>query len=450
MTDGLRSIRPLGPESLRGVEPAAVGNRLPKFEWVNPRTLYVEEAYQRGIGEAGTGLIRKIYGGFDWSRYKTPICVRLPDSGNVLVCIDGQHTATACASHPGIDKIPVMVVPADQVDLRAAAFVGHNRDRVALTAQAIYHAELAAGDEVACAVDRACHAAGANIPRKAFSSADKVPIGTTMSIGTIKAIARRQGEEFLTRVLRLLVGAGRPLIKSDEIAAAAIVMKFVDPDVDDRLRAIVAGQTADEWAVDGRSRGIESGESVAAEIAKAWLRGLHVKADVPTVKNTYGAARKIIATIAPNKPGFKAKPKPVLQQKPPAVLQPKLKAEPIRQPAAGQATRPAPPAPKADDAHTVRRNGVEFDLQTYELKHRGKSVRVPRDDSAALVAALVRVMPSMLDFSRLAKMIGATGVDATAQVRNVVEDVNPVLRRARLEIKTIPKMGHTLYDLGPE
>ena len=143
MTKGLRSIRSLPRESLR-VVPAVVGKRLPKFENVDPKTLYVEDSYQRAIMERGTALIRKIIAEFSWSRFKPPICVRLADSGNILVCIDGQHTATATASHGGIEKIPVMIVDAADVPARAAAFVGHNKDRIALTTVMIHAAELAA------------------------------------------------------------------------------------------------------------------------------------------------------------------------------------------------------------------------------------------------------------------------------------------------------------------
>ena len=112
MKDGLRSITPLPQESLRGIVPSAVTGKLPKFEWVDPKTIYVEEAYQRDILANGVALVRKIFAAFSWERFKPPVCVRLADSGSVLVCIDGQHTATAAATHPGIDKIPVMIVDA--------------------------------------------------------------------------------------------------------------------------------------------------------------------------------------------------------------------------------------------------------------------------------------------------------------------------------------------------
>jgi hypothetical protein len=420
VSEGLRSIRPLGPESLRSVTPAVVGKRLPKFELVDPRTLFVEEEYQRAILENGVALIRKIYSAFDWSRFKPPVCVRLEESGNVLVCIDGQHTATACATHPDIPQIPVMVVSAADVAARAAAFVGHNKDRLALTTVMIYAAELAAGDPLAVTVDRACKAAGASIPRKAIwtSAGNKTSVGVTMSIGTIKAIAKRQGEEALVRVLKLLVAAGRGPIKSVEIAAAALICSLHPAKIDARLARIVAGETAEEWTARGMIEAAATGNALAVAVAALWCGKLDVEAPESALKGNATDHARII--------GKEKKPAQAEQPTP----------------------QPAKELPAGD--HLVRRNGVTFDLQTYELTHRGHTVRVRHDDGTPLVAALARVMPAMLGFDRLAKVIGVKGMDAPAQVRNIVEDINPVLRRARLEIKTIPKMGHTLYDLGPE
>ena len=57
---GLRSIRPLAKESLRGVDPAEIAGKMPKIEFVDPRHLFVEEEYQREVLKSGVALIRKI------------------------------------------------------------------------------------------------------------------------------------------------------------------------------------------------------------------------------------------------------------------------------------------------------------------------------------------------------------------------------------------------------
>jgi len=70
--------------------------------------------------------------GWDWAKFKAPVAV-MTDAG--LELIDGQHTAIAAATHPEIATIPVMIVDVDKRAERAAAFIGHNRDRVAVDAQ---------------------------------------------------------------------------------------------------------------------------------------------------------------------------------------------------------------------------------------------------------------------------------------------------------------------------
>jgi hypothetical protein len=45
----------------------------------------------------------------------------------------------AAATHPEIGKIPAMVVAADSIELRAKAFIGHNRNRLQLTPGQLYY-----------------------------------------------------------------------------------------------------------------------------------------------------------------------------------------------------------------------------------------------------------------------------------------------------------------------
>ena len=62
----------------------------------------------------------------------------------VLKVIDGQHTAIACASHPSIELIPVMIVEAADTAVQAAAFVGQNTERLGVTALQIHRAAVVA------------------------------------------------------------------------------------------------------------------------------------------------------------------------------------------------------------------------------------------------------------------------------------------------------------------
>lgn len=437
MTEGLRSITALPRESLRGIKPGNVAKIVPEFLWIDPRTLFVEETYQREIGENGIALIRRIYETFDWARFKTPICVRRDDLDGILVCIDGQHTAIASATHPDIATIPVMVVQAQTTAARAAAFVGHNRDRVALTAQMIYRGELACGDPEAVAVDQACQEAGAKVLDKAINLRDRQPVGSTIAIGTMKVIARRLGQPLLVSTLKTLVAAGRGPIKAGEIQAAATILAS-RPDVADRLVATIKSKSAESWAALAATRAAETGEKLGSAISAAWCRDLDIRLN-----------RKIKAEIKKEPPAKKPEPRfdPAVHKQ---AAQAALQAPVVRQPApALPKPPPTPPAAPAAPAPAQKlvRNGIEIDLDRGILTHRRKSVHLSQE-ATRLVAALAAVMPALLDGGRLASNVFGSqhGIE---RLRNMIPTINPILQGVRLEIRSVKNIGINLYDLGP-
>lgn len=439
---GLRSICALPQESLRGISPGTIGRKVPKFEWVDPRTLYVEEAYQRDLSGNSGNLIRRIIAGFSWARFKPPVCVRIAESGNVLVVIDGQHSAIAAASHPAITKIPIMIVDAVDLPARASAFVGHNRDRLGLTQMAVFYAELAGDDPIAVMIDRACQAAGAKIMQQSVNLRRPTAPGMTIAVGTIRALARKQGEEALTRVLRVLVKAGRGPIKADEIAAVALVLAAGDGHkaVDERLTALVASKTTEQWAAVASAIAAESGRRMPAELGAAWCRGLGIQAEASDVKGRIGKGGHAVEMIQNND-----------------TLRPKAPPKPKEPTTPAQPAVPMPPkaAPQPDvaiDGETaptriVERNGVRLDLAARTVRHRGKTAWID-DDSIRLVAALARVMPAILDGGRLASKVFGTTADAPIRLKALVERLNPVLGVVKLQTRPVSKMGYMLADLG--
>lgn len=438
MTYDLRSIRPLPKESLRGIVPADVSvQKLPELAWVDPRDIHVEASYQRAVGDKGSRLIRKIVAGFSWARFKPPACIRHPESGTLL-CIDGQHTATAAASHPGIDKIPVMIVEASSFGERADAFVGHNRDRVALTAMAIYRAELAGGDATAGIIERACKASGANILLHSVNLRERQPVGSTIAIGTIRIVAQRRGEAGLTAVLRLLVGAGRGPIKAGEISAVDRILAQY-PAMADKLLEIVKSRTTEQWAAVAameQSTNSQRGTRVGEVLATLWCRELGVPLQAEPKANP---APKPAPRAAPPRPPAPPVARPAAPPRPEPRLEPPQRAQ------------QAPTAPQ-DAAKSVQYNGIAFTVghDCLGVRFRGKAITINRKPDAQAVLALARVMPAMLDFSRVERAAYGKVDGDTPGLRSVlVERVNAVLRQVGLEIKTIPKMGHTLYDLGP-
>lgn len=154
------TLRPITAINCAGLTPSTPSSSGPIFEWVNPADLLVNEAYQRDLAERSIKLIRRIVQGWDWTKFKPPVC-SLGDDG--MEVIDGQHTAIAAATHPGIDKIPVMIVETETVHDRAAAFIGQNMDRLGVTKMQLHKAAVAAGDEDALTIEQVCSRAGVTL-----------------------------------------------------------------------------------------------------------------------------------------------------------------------------------------------------------------------------------------------------------------------------------------------
>ena len=143
----LRRIEPislLAVGTMPGIHPADIGGEAnPSVIWIAPEHLLIDDEYQRQIAVLGRRLIRRIVANWSWRKFKPPV-VTLTDKGYEV--IDGQHTATAAASHPDIDTIPVMVVSTKDRADRADAFIAHNTDRVGVTSTQLHFSSVAAGD----------------------------------------------------------------------------------------------------------------------------------------------------------------------------------------------------------------------------------------------------------------------------------------------------------------
>jgi len=203
--------RPLQPMNLPDVTPGLPPTAVPEFQWVDPAVLLVDDTYQRDLSRGSVELIRKIVRTWDWARFKPPVVAETPEGFEV---IDGQHTAIAAATHGGLGKIPVMVVRAAEVSDRARAFVGHNRDRLALSQVSIHFANVAAGDEDALTVQQVCDRAGVKLLRYPPGNGEFKP-GDTLAIAAIRALVNRRGAMGARVVLQTLseahcapVGAG--------------------------------------------------------------------------------------------------------------------------------------------------------------------------------------------------------------------------------------------------
>lgn len=233
-------VRPVRALQMGGVEPAMAEVARPTFEEIDPTSLLVDDAYQRNLSERSVTLIRKIVGAWDWRRFKPPVCART-DRG--LEVIDGQHTAIAAASHPSIASIPVMVVAAEARADRAAAFIGHNRDRLQITQMQMHFAAAAGGDEDAQTINQVCERAGVKV-LKSTPGNGVFKVGDTIAVRGIGALINRRGAMRAREVLQLLVEGRAAPVSAGQIKAVEALLH--DPEFKGEIEpaAIVSAMLA--------------------------------------------------------------------------------------------------------------------------------------------------------------------------------------------------------------
>lgn len=172
----------------------------PAVRLVDPAALRVEGAYQRDLSKKSIKLLRKIVAEWDWAKFKPPICAER-DHG--LVVIDGQHTAIAAATL-GIKQMPALIVNAAHIEARAASFVAHNRDRIAMSPFQIFHASVVAGDPQACAILALAEKTGAIIPRNPPGRGG-ARAGECVAITEIENCYKKDGAAVLERIFTIAV-----------------------------------------------------------------------------------------------------------------------------------------------------------------------------------------------------------------------------------------------------
>jgi hypothetical protein len=240
MTAG--SLRRVAALKWRDVEAGGETDGVPGFEWVAPSDLMINESYQRNLGENSVALIRRIVARWSWHKFKPPSVART-EAG--IEVIDGQHTAIAAASHPGIARIPVMVVAIGDAASRADAFLGHNRDRVGITPMQMHFAALVAAEPIAVEVAALCAAAGIRILKSPPAHGVYQPRDTVAVQGLRALVGRRH--KAAARVLGVLAAAACAPVSAAGLRAAEMLL--FDPEYagevePDRLAATIAGLAA--------------------------------------------------------------------------------------------------------------------------------------------------------------------------------------------------------------
>lgn len=260
------TLRPVKAIDLANIA-APIPTAPPMVEWMAPDDLLIDAAYQRDLSPKSIDLIRRIAERWDWRRFKPPI-VAWTERGFEI--IDGQHTAIGAATR-GIDKIPVLVVEAAALTDRASAFVGHNQDRLTITAVQMHQAKIAAGDEDALTAQQVIEKAGAKLVISAYGARGWKP-GETVAITTIDQLARKRGAMRARQVIELLVKARAAPVSAAAIKAVDMLMfkpEFAEIDLEHLPAAIIqAGDVEKEAKLDAKTHCIPAWEAMG----RIWFR----------------------------------------------------------------------------------------------------------------------------------------------------------------------------------
>jgi hypothetical protein len=165
----------------------------PDLYWLPIDKLDVDPAYQRTLDtKASQKLIQKIADGFRWISFQAILAtpVGQGDKKRWLI-IDGQHRVAAARLRT-IENVPAIVVAEASQSEQAAAFVGANKDRVPVSAQALFHARLVAGDEECRDVAQICAVAGIQLYRHNMAAKQFKP-GWTAAIPAMLTARRKYG-----------------------------------------------------------------------------------------------------------------------------------------------------------------------------------------------------------------------------------------------------------------
>ncbi len=264
------TLRPIEPIDLGDVPCAQPAGARPQLKWVPPTALLVDATYQRDLTVRSINLITKLVRNFAWNRMKPPIVVQVGPAS--LHVVDGQHTAIAAATI-GLSEIPVFVVSADTTDERARAFVGHNTDRITVTAIQIHNALVASGDPDALEVAEVCNRAGVRI--REYSQSSVVAEGDTKAVNAIRRLIGRRGVMRARQVLSCLVKAKRAPIGLADIQAVELIICVDRPTVADHsVLSSVIRMTGAEALAQARAQAIERRSPYYRELAAIWLKRL--------------------------------------------------------------------------------------------------------------------------------------------------------------------------------
>lgn len=173
---------------------------IPDMEWLLIDNLIIDDRYQRDtVTRRGLKNIQTIRDNFSWAKL-SPLTVADLGTGKYAV-IDGQHRLEAARQLGDIDALPCWILPQVNTAQQAEAFIGINKNRVDITAYAVYKAEVAAGVGSAVMVNEFCKKNNIIIPKNSVASAAP---NVTNALCAIRNALMKGQEEQLTYAINII------------------------------------------------------------------------------------------------------------------------------------------------------------------------------------------------------------------------------------------------------
>jgi hypothetical protein len=152
----------------------------------------VDPAYQRTLNSrASQNSIARIVEKFRWSCFGAALVTAAGEGWNI---IDGQHRVEA-ARRLQIATVPCIVVPETPAAEQAEIFLETNRNRVPVNPYALFHARIAAGEELAIETKKLLDDAKLSVPRYPIQKSNLQPgeinAFKTVEVATLSAATRQ-------------------------------------------------------------------------------------------------------------------------------------------------------------------------------------------------------------------------------------------------------------------
>ncbi len=195
-----QNFRALDVTAIPPVAPGKTGAP-PKMEWINLKSLVIDEAYQRDLSAGGIRNIRNIAENFDWTSFGV-VVVAASGKPGLWSIIDGQHRCHA-ALLIGLERVPCLIVDANKA-AQARAFDRINSNVTRVHPCARFAALVSAGDPDCVDIAAMHRDAGVKFLRYALM-ASKMKARETNVAYPLGKWAQQHGRDVVVLALRCVV-----------------------------------------------------------------------------------------------------------------------------------------------------------------------------------------------------------------------------------------------------